>query len=137
MTRDDFLRWTAGRLLPSMAEPGRAVTGEGHWRRVLIGPSVSLAVDAFQIPPFTMRVHLVTQVHRVKRRWQAWDGAIRSGRPLAGAGASPGGLTPGYDDARGRVQAYFGFEWPHVGDDYSADALLTEQLASWLRRLAV
>lgn len=63
---------------------------------MLIGPSVSLAVDAFQIPPFTMRVHLVTQDER-----------------------------------------YFGFEWPHAADDYSADALLTEQLASWLRRLAV
>jgi hypothetical protein len=96
---------------------------------------VAIAVDAFQNPPFTMRVHLVTQTDQIKKRWKGWGAAVQNGKRIPGAGPYPGGLIPGYDDARGGVQAYFGFEWRHEGADYASDATLAAQLVSWLRAL--
>jgi hypothetical protein len=134
LTRDEFLRWATVRLLPGVGQPGADVKSGAYWRSIAVKTGVSIAVDAFEAQPLTMRVHLVTYDDRVKKQWQGWDAAIRSGKRLAGAGPCPGGLVPEYD-ASARTKAFFGFEWRHDGQDYAADAALAQQLADWLRAL--
>jgi hypothetical protein len=134
MTRADFLHFATTRLLPSVGQAGADVKSGTYWRSIALKTGVSIAVDAFEAAPFTMRVHLVTYDDRRKKQWKAWDAAIRAGKGPGGSGPCPGGLVPEYD-ASAKTKAFFGFEWRHNGSDYDADAALAEQLVRWLRAL--
>jgi hypothetical protein len=132
MAHKQFLTW-AQKLLSGMA-PGERLRLEDYYVEVKLADHITLAIDAFQGPPFTMRVHLVTQDEKIKAKWKRYADDGQNGRRPVASGPFPEGRPPVFrEGSRGRVRGYLEYEWQTTGTDYAQEILRVERMAKWFR----